>query len=152
MTCIPSIYAAAMCVGMTAPVLYTKAERYEPEAVVVMAARFHGLPETIALAVAETESQFNCNAVGKAGEIGLFQIKPMTAFYLGYVGSVEALKNCTTNSFYGVMHLKRAYDRCGKDHACTISLHQRGLKAKPRPMSAYVQKVKKSKKAEAWVR
>lgn len=152
MTCGGAL-AATMCVVLTAPVAYTKAERIEPEALVVLAARFHGVPEALSLAVAETESKLNCNAVGKAGEIGLYQIKPTTAFLLGYTGSVEGLKDCVTNAFYGNLHLKRALVSCGGDQACAISRHNRGLKAKPKPASAYNKKVnQKIKRIEAWVR
>jgi|GEM_PF-5639598 len=38
-----------------------------------------GVPPSIALAVAQKESSFNPNAVGAAGEIGLFQLMPATA-------------------------------------------------------------------------
>lgn len=41
----------------------------------VLATTYHVEPE-IALAVAQTESKFNVNAVGKLGEIGLFQVRP----------------------------------------------------------------------------
>ena len=38
-----------------------------------------GVPPSIALAVAQKESSFNQNAVGAAGEIGVFQLMPATA-------------------------------------------------------------------------
>jgi soluble lytic murein transglycosylase-like protein len=130
-----------------------KAERWEPEAIVVMASRFHGVPESLGLAVAETESRFDCKAVGKLGEIGLFQIRPSTAFLMGFAGSKEQLADCTTNAFYGALYLRKAYDSCGKDIPCTISRYNRGIKAKPKPLHAYVKKVKKAKtKVDAWIR
>jgi soluble lytic murein transglycosylase-like protein len=42
-----------------------------------------GVPPAIALAVAQQESSFNPNARGAAGEIGLFQLMPATASFLG---------------------------------------------------------------------
>lgn len=148
-----SLIAATLCYSLTHPVSYVKAEKWEPEAVIVMAARHHNVPESMALAVAETESKFNCDAVGKAGEIGLFQIKPTTAFLLGYAGSVQGLKDCTTNAFFGALHLKRALVSCGGDQACAISRHNRGLRAKPKPASAYNKKVGKNlNKIQAWIK
>jgi soluble lytic murein transglycosylase-like protein len=38
-----------------------------------------GVPPAIALAVAQQESGFNQNAIGSAGEIGIFQLMPATA-------------------------------------------------------------------------
>jgi len=153
MTCIPSIYAAAMCVGLTAPYMYPHIEQPTVREIIVKAAQFHSIPESLALAIAETESNFNCDAIGKAGEIGLFQLKPTTAFYLGHSGNTEELKDCIINAFYGVKHLRKGYEICGKDIPCTITKHNAGLRAKPKPLSAYNAKVKKKMvKAEAWVR
>src|SRR4051812_13600400 len=42
-----------------------------------------GVPPEIALAVAKQESGFNQAARGRAGEIGVFQLMPATAEYLG---------------------------------------------------------------------
>jgi len=138
MTC--SLYATILCASLTQPMLYGPPERYEPEALVVLAARFHGVPESLALAIAETESAFNCSAVGKAGELGLFQVKPTTAFLMGHSGNPEELKDCVIGAYYGVLHLRKAYDSCGKDIPCTISRHNRGLKAVPRVKAKYVKK------------
>ncbi len=152
MTC-GGLYAAIVCASLTPPMMYDYVPEPSVREIIIKAAQYHKIPESLALGVAEVESKFNCHAVGKAGEIGLFQLKPTTAFYLGYAGSTEGLKDCITNSYFGVMHLRRAYERCGKDIACTISLHNRGLKAKPKPMAAYTQKVKKKMvKADPWVR
>lgn len=148
-----SLIAATLCYSLTHPVSYVKAEKWEPEAVIVMAARHHNVPESMALAVAETESKFNCRAVGSKGEIGLFQIRPTTAFLMGFAGSIEQLHDCTTNAYYGAKYLRQAYDSCGQDIPCTISRYNRGIRARPKPFHAYVKKVKKAKdKAERWTR
>lgn len=44
--------------------------------------REHGYDPVFLLAVIKTESQFNPNTVGSAGEIGLMQIKPSTASWI----------------------------------------------------------------------
>jgi soluble lytic murein transglycosylase-like protein len=153
MACIESTLAAAMCVGLTAPQMYAHVEQPTVREIIIKAAQFHSVPESLALAIAETESNFNCEAIGKRGEIGLFQLKATTAFYLGHSGNPEELKDCVVNAFYGVLHLRKGYELCGKDIPCTITKHNAGLRAKPRPLSAYNSKVKKKMvKAQAWVK
>jgi Transglycosylase SLT domain len=46
------------------------------KAIIIGEAIRQGLNPDIALAVAQVESKFKPNAIGRAGEIGLFQIKP----------------------------------------------------------------------------
>lgn len=97
------------------------------EAVRTAAAR-HGVPVSLALAVARVESNFNCHARGRAGELGPLQIKPATARGLGYRGPVSALRSCGAGLEYGMRHLAVAYRRCGTAHGAA-RLHQRGLGA-----------------------
>lgn len=151
MTC--SLIAATVCASLSMPMLYPHVEQPTVREIIIKAAKFHSVPESLALAIAETESNFNCEAIGKRGEVGLFQLKPTTAFYLGHSGNSEELKDCVVNAFYGVLHLRKGYELCGKDIPCTITKHNAGLRAKPKPLSAYNAKVnKKMAKAEAWVR
>ena len=72
------------------------------------AARKFGVPLATALAVCRLESGFRCNAVGRAGELGLLQIKLATARALGYRGSRRGLLNCSTGAYWGMKHLARA--------------------------------------------
>ena len=44
----------------------------------------YGLNPKIAMAVAETESKFNINATGLAGEVGLFQLNPPDRLRAGH--------------------------------------------------------------------
>ncbi len=130
--------------------IYSTPEKYETHALVSLAAKFHGLPESLVHAVVEAESRYDCTVTGKAGEIGAMQIKPSTAFLIGYAGSVKGLYDCTTNIFFGSLYLKRAYESCGHNIPCTISRYNRGVKARPQTKAPYVKKVERN--LGAWVK
>ena len=88
------------------------------------AARKLGVPVATALAVCRLESGFRCNAVGRAGELGLLQIKLATARALGYRGSRRGLLNCSTGAYWGMKHLAQAIRRGG------VWKHNAGLYAR----------------------
>lgn len=93
-----------------------------------MSARRHGVPASLALAVARVESNMNCAARGRAGELGPLQIKPATARGLGYSGPTSALRSCGAGLEMGMRHLAAAYRRCGTV-AGAARLHNHGLAA-----------------------
>lgn len=82
------------------------------------------LPPEFAVAVIEIESNFNPNAKGAAGEVGLMQVMPPTARMLGFAGSMEQLKNPDTNIGLGVQYLADAY-RLAKGDLCTTVMKYR---------------------------
>lgn len=82
------------------------------------------LPPQIAVAVIEIESNFNPNARGAAGEVGLMQVMPPTARLLGFSGSTEQLKDPETNIALGVTYLAEAY-RLAKGDLCTTVMKYR---------------------------
>ncbi len=88
------------------------------------AARKFGVSLPTALAVCRLESGFRCSAVGRAGELGLLQIKLATARALGYRGSRRGLLNCSTGAYWGMKHLAQAIRRGG------VWKHNAGLYAK----------------------
>jgi soluble lytic murein transglycosylase-like protein len=88
----------------------------------VAAARQHGVPVRLALAVIATESRGNCRAVGRRGELGPLQIKPRTARGLGYRGPASALRSCGAGLYWGMKHLAISYRKCG-----SAVLHNKGL-------------------------
>ncbi len=88
------------------------------------AARKFGVPMATALAVCRLESGFRCSAVGRAGELGLLQIKLATARSLGYRGSRRGLLGCSTGAYWGMKHLAQAIRRGG------VWKHNAGLYAK----------------------
>ncbi len=102
----------------------------------VAAARF-GVPVSTALAVCRLESGFRCSAVGRAGELGLLQIKLSTARGLGYRGSRRGLLGCATGAYWGMKHLALAIRRGG------VWKHNQGLGARRPTASArsYARKV-----------
>jgi soluble lytic murein transglycosylase-like protein len=67
-----------------------------------------GVPPSIAVAVAQKESSFNQNAVGSAGEIGVFQLMPATATALNVNAS-----DLTQNVEGGVSLLASLYQQFG---------------------------------------
>jgi hypothetical protein len=71
----------------------------------------YGVPPSLAQAVAQKESGLNPNAVGSAGEIGLFQVKPSTAAQFGF--SASDLYDPTSNAQAGLSYLQQLYNQFG---------------------------------------
>ncbi|WP_236042489.1 lytic transglycosylase domain-containing protein [Roseibium aggregatum] len=94
------------------------------------AAAKHGVPVKIAKAVVEVESNFNPRARGRAGEVGLMQIKPATARGIGYRGSTKALYDPATNLEWGMKYLAGAHKRANGDLCGTILRYNAGHYAK----------------------
>ncbi len=67
-------------------------------AIVTRYASEYGVPASLAHAVIRIESNYRANARGRAGEVGLMQIKPSTARGMGYSGSIKALYNPETKT------------------------------------------------------
>lgn len=150
------VFAAVVCAHLSLPFLIGPPEKIETEALVAYTARWfaakakeRGVPaisESLALAIASTESQFRCDVVGKYGEIGVMQIKPTTAFAMGFAGDPKILFDCETNIWYGVLYLQRNHEKCGGVDHCTISRYNRGMNSRSQPITAYTRKVKRAKK------
>ncbi|HSG95259.1 MAG TPA: transglycosylase SLT domain-containing protein [Afifellaceae bacterium] len=107
-------------------------------------ARAAGVPVALALAVVQVESNFNPRARGRAGEVGLMQIKPATARAIGYKGSIKALYNPNTNLTWGMKYLAEAHRRGGGSVCGTILKYNAGHFAKrmTKTSSRYCGKVK----------
>lgn len=105
----------------------------------------HGVPVALAHAVVRVESNYRANARGKAGEIGLMQIKPATARMMGYSGSVKGLYDPDTNIRYGMKYLAKAHQLGGGDTCGTILRYNAGHGAKRmnKISAAYCAKVKR---------
>ena len=105
----------------------------------------YGVPFSLAHAVVKIESGFRPNARGKAGEIGLMQVKLSTARGLGYTGSAKGLYHPDTNIRYGMKYLAMAHKTGGKTTCGTILRYNAGHGAKRmNPVSAaYCSKVKR---------
>ncbi|WP_363217017.1 transglycosylase SLT domain-containing protein [Mesorhizobium sp.] len=113
-------------------------------AIIERHAASNGVPVSLAKAVIMIESRFQPNQVGRAGEIGLMQIKPSTARMMGYSGSIKGLHDPETNIKYGMKYLAMAQN-LGDGTTCgTILKYNAGHGAKRmNPISAaYCGKVK----------
>lgn len=107
-------------------------------------AETNGVPAALADAVVTVESQYDPNAEGSAGEIGLMQIKPDTARLLGFRGPDSALFHPVTNLRWGMRYLAEAQRQSGGTVCGTILKYNAGHGAKEmNPISqAYCEKVK----------
>lgn len=81
----------------------------------------YGVPFRLARAVVEVESNYRRDAVGGVGEIGLMQIRPQTARWLGFGGEDEELFNPPKNLEYGVKYLGKAW-QLGEGSLCRVIL------------------------------
>jgi soluble lytic murein transglycosylase-like protein len=105
----------------------------------------YGVPVSLAHAVIRIESNYRPKAKGRAGEIGLMQIKPSTARAMGHQGSASDLFNPEVNIKYGMKYLGQAYKLGGGDTCSAILKYNAGHGAKRMnpTSSAYCQKVKR---------
>lgn len=86
----------------------------------------HGLPQEVAHAVIEIESNFKPQALGGDGEIGLMQVLPSTARLLGFSGTSEDLAKPETNITFGVKYLSQAWKISGQDLCTTLMKYRAG--------------------------
>lgn len=108
-------------------------------------AKKNGVPSDLAHAVVRVESNFDPKARGRAGEIGLMQIKLATARLMGYRGSKQGLYDPETNIKYGMKYLGKAHELSGGETCGTILRYNAGHGAKRmnKISSRYCRKVKK---------
>ncbi|MBY0555247.1 lytic transglycosylase domain-containing protein [bacterium] len=84
------------------------------------------------LAVIKTESSFNANAIGGAGEIGLMQIKPDTAEWIANKKNIEwkgakALKDPEYNILIGASYFKYLKNSVKSDSLKYVNAYNTGL-------------------------
>lgn len=105
----------------------------------------NGVPLKLAHAVVRVESNYRANARGRAGEIGLMQIKLATARGMGYRGSAKGLYNPAVNIQYGMKYLGKAHKLASGSTCGTILKYNAGHGAKKmNPISAgYCRKVRR---------
>jgi soluble lytic murein transglycosylase-like protein len=108
-------------------------------------ARENGVPVQLAHAVITIESRYNPRARGRAGEVGLMQIKPATARGIGYRGPIKALYDPDTNLKWGMKYLGEAHRRGGGSICGTVLKYNAGHYAKRmnKRSAAYCSKVKR---------
>ena len=77
--------------------------------IIANAAAANGVPATLALEVAISESSLNPSARGSKGELGLFQLLPATAAMLGVSDPLDPAQNAQG----GTAYLAQLYSRYG---------------------------------------
>lgn len=109
----------------------------------------YGVPVSLARAVVRIESNYRATARGRAGEIGLMQIKPSTARAMGYSGSTKGLYDPETNLKYGMKYLAMAHKLGGGSVCGTILKYNAGHGAKRmnRVSARYCARVKREMSA-----
>jgi soluble lytic murein transglycosylase-like protein len=125
-----------------APAAKKPEERYR--LIIARHALENGISIDLAHAVVTVESNYKPYSKGKAGEVGLMQIKPATAKLMGYKGSTTGLFDPETNIKYGMKYLGKA-QKLGDGTTCgTILKYNAGHGAKRmNPISRnYCNKVK----------
>lgn len=95
-------------------------------AIVRREAAANGVPVTLAKAVVTVESRWNPRITGRAGEVGLMQIKYPTARMIGYTGTRAGLYDPATNIKWGMKYLAGAHRLAGGDVCGTVSRYQGG--------------------------
>ena len=104
------------------------AKRYD--GFVAQYAASNGVPVSLAHAVISVESNYRPNTLGRAGEVGLMQIKPATARMMGYQGSLRGLYDPETNIKYGMKYLGMAHKLGGGATCATILKYNAGHAAR----------------------
>ncbi len=87
----------------------------------------YGVPTWFALRIAKVESGYNPNARGRAGELGVFQMKCATARGIGYRGNCAGLLNARTGVQMGLKHLAVALKSSRGNLRLAASKHNGGL-------------------------
>jgi soluble lytic murein transglycosylase-like protein len=100
----------------------------------------YGVPTWFALRIANVESGFNPYARGRAGEIGVYQLKCQTARGMGFEGNCSALTDARTNVRWGLKHLSLAITSSGGNLKLAASKHNAGLGRKSL-VHSYIAKV-----------
>jgi hypothetical protein len=104
--------------------------------IVVREAGANGLPPGVADAVVGIESRYDPKAVGKVGEVGLMQVRPKTAAYMGFRGSLIELEDPETNVRLGVGYLAKAWRLADGDLCRALMKYRAGHRAmKMSPLS-----------------
>jgi soluble lytic murein transglycosylase-like protein len=93
-------------------------------------AKQYGVAVDLAHAIVKVESNFEASARGRAGEIGLMQIKPATARMMGYSGTAKGLYDPETNIKFGMMYLAKAQELSDGTTCGTILKYNAGHAAK----------------------
>lgn len=90
--------------------------------VIRQAASTHGVDPRLVAAVANQESRFNAGAVSPVGAVGVMQLMPATARYLGVTNATDARQNI----FGGARYLRELLDTFNGDLDLTLAAYNAG--------------------------
>lgn len=91
-------------------------------AVITEASRKHGVDPRLVAAVARRESAFNPNAVSPVGAVGIMQLMPATARFLGCSNVYDVRENV----FAGTRYLRTLLDTFNGDLDLTLAAYNAG--------------------------
>ncbi len=87
-------------------------------------AEIHDVDELLLIAIAQKESTFQYNLVGRKGPVGIMQIMPKTA--AGFGISKEALLDPHVNIEFGARYIKGNLDRYENNEVVALSAYNQG--------------------------
>lgn len=96
------------------------------EDLITKLSRKHHISADLVHAVVQTESNYNVNALGTSGEIGLMQIKYSTARQFGYNGTRRQLYEPANNLEFGIRYLAKAQQLSGGNLCRTVLKYNSG--------------------------
>lgn len=120
--------------GMSPAMAAAVAARQEIARLIVREARRQGVPAAFALAVAWQESGWQARAVSYAGAIGVMQLLPSTAEWVGQtmLGRSVNVWDPASNVQAGVRLLKHYLDRYGGNRSLALAAYYQGQTAADR--------------------
>ena len=89
-------------------------------------AKRNGVPFELVDAIMAVESGYDWKARGGAGEVGLMQLMPATAAFMGFTGSLASLADPEINILYGARYLGVAWRLAGGDLCTTVMKYRAG--------------------------
>ena len=127
----PAAPAAAATASMPAWMAAKVAERDAVRQVIVEEASRYGVPVPFALAVAWQESGWQQGVVSSAGAVGVMQLMPATAVWVGeaMLGEPVVIDDTRHNVRGGVRLLKHYLDRYGGDRDRVLAAYYQGQTA-----------------------